>query len=175
MQGDASTSPEFQRLRAAIEVLTRKPKPRHEDVSLLCSSWIVRQREHQKRRPLATLITELQQAVVTEGNRLRRSFDPDRSQREQRCTGCGSTARFRSREQRGTACRYWDSRRKHSQATNGSRHCCTAWPSIQGAPERCLVGLGFSGVHRGAPNQRRRSWRSLSPTHSGASLAALGP
>ena len=75
VQGDASTSPEFQRLRASTEVLTRKPKPRQEDVSLLCSSWIVRQREHQKRRPLATLITELQQAVITEGNRLRRSLD----------------------------------------------------------------------------------------------------
>jgi hypothetical protein len=43
VQGDASTSLDIQRLRAATEVLTRKPKPRQEDVSLLCSSWIVRQ------------------------------------------------------------------------------------------------------------------------------------
>ena len=70
-QGEASTAPDLQRLRAATEVLTRKPKPRQEDVSLLCSSWIVHQREHQKRRPL----TELQQAVIIEGNRLRRSLD----------------------------------------------------------------------------------------------------
>ena len=71
---DASTSPEFQRLRAATEVLTRKPKPRQEDVSTLCS-WKVCQYDRKQRRPLATLITELQQAVITEGNRLRRSLD----------------------------------------------------------------------------------------------------
>ena len=63
VQGDASTSLDFQRLRAATEVLTRKPKPRQEDVSLLCSSWIVRQydrkQDRKQRRPLATLITEL--------------------------------------------------------------------------------------------------------------------
>ena len=35
VQGDASTSPEFQRLRAATEVLAREPKPRREDVDSL--------------------------------------------------------------------------------------------------------------------------------------------
>ena len=74
-QGEASTAPDLQRLRAATEVLTRKPKPRQEDVFPLCSSWNVRQSERKKPRPLATLITELQQAVITEGNRLRRSLD----------------------------------------------------------------------------------------------------
>ena len=74
-QGEASTAPDLQRLRAATEVLTRKPKPRQEDVFPLCSSWNVRQSERKKPRPLATLITELQQAVITEGNRLCRSLD----------------------------------------------------------------------------------------------------
>ena len=74
-QVEASTAPDLQRLRAATEVLTRKPKPRQEDVFPLCSSWNVRQREHKKPRPLTNLITELQQAVITEGNQLRRSLD----------------------------------------------------------------------------------------------------
>eukprot|EP00959_Pyramimonas_sp_CCMP1952_P140413 2938250-Pyramimonas_sp.AAC.1 len=44
-------------------------------VSPLCSSWDVRQKDQRRRRPLATLIKELQQAVITEGSRLRASLD----------------------------------------------------------------------------------------------------
>ena len=70
-QGDESSSPELRRLRAAVAVLAQKPKPKQEDVRPLCSAWGVQQIERQKRRPLATLIAELRQAVLAEGTRLR--------------------------------------------------------------------------------------------------------
>jgi hypothetical protein len=44
-QGEASSSPELQRLRAAVVVFARRPKPRQEDVFPLCSSWNVRAQE----------------------------------------------------------------------------------------------------------------------------------
>ena len=47
-QGEASSSPELQRLCAAVVVLASKPKPRKEDVFLLCSSWNVRRQEKRK-------------------------------------------------------------------------------------------------------------------------------
>ena len=56
-------------------MLTTTGKPRREEVSPLCYSWNVRQTEQKRRRPLQTLITELQQAVITEGSRLRASLD----------------------------------------------------------------------------------------------------
>ena len=60
-------------------MLTKTTKPRQEEVSPLCSSWNVRQYEQiqhgqKRRRPLATLITELRQAVITEASRLRTIF-----------------------------------------------------------------------------------------------------
>ena len=70
-QGEASSSPELQRLHAAVLVLAKKPQPRKEDVRPLFSSWGVCQKEQRKGRPLATLIAELQQAVLAEGARLR--------------------------------------------------------------------------------------------------------
>ena len=73
-QGEASSSPELQLLCAAVVVLANKPKPKQEDFFPFCSSWNVRQKEKQnKKRPLATLIAELQEAVIAEGNRLRSS------------------------------------------------------------------------------------------------------
>ena len=75
VQGAACNTPDFQKLRAAVSVLTKTPNPRQEEVSPLCSSWNVRQYDQRRRRPLATLITELQQAVITEGSRLRASLD----------------------------------------------------------------------------------------------------
>ena len=81
VQGAACNTPDFQKLRAAVSVLTKKPNPRREEVSPLCSSWNVRQydqrrrNEQRRRRPLATLITELQQAVITEASRFRASLD----------------------------------------------------------------------------------------------------
>ena len=75
VQGAACNTPDFQKLRAAASVLTKTPNPRQEEVSPLCSSWNVRQYDQRRRRPLATLITELQQAVITEGSRLRASLD----------------------------------------------------------------------------------------------------
>ena len=75
VQGAACNTPDFQKLRAAVSVLRKTPNPRQEEVSLLCSSWNVRQYDQTRRRPLATLITELQQAVITEGNRFRASLD----------------------------------------------------------------------------------------------------
>ena len=74
-QGAACNTPDFRKLRAAVSVLTKTPNPRREEVSPLCSSWNVPQYDQRRRRPLATLITELQQAVITEGSRLRASLD----------------------------------------------------------------------------------------------------
>ena len=74
-RGELPSSPALERLRAAVVVLTRKPKPRKEDVEPLCASWNVRRMEHRKNRPLATLITELQQAVLAECSKLRGSLD----------------------------------------------------------------------------------------------------
>ena len=73
-RGELPSSPALERLRAAVVVLTTKPKPRQEDVEPLCASWNVRQKEHKKKRPLATLITELQQAVLAEFSELRGSL-----------------------------------------------------------------------------------------------------
>ena len=70
-QGDESSPPELRRLRAAIAVLAQKANPKKEDVCPLCSTWGVQQRERQNKRPLATLIAELRQAVLAEGTRLR--------------------------------------------------------------------------------------------------------
>ena len=56
-------------------MLTKTPHPRQEEVLPLCSSWNVRQKDQRRRRPLPTLITELQQAVITEGSRFRASLD----------------------------------------------------------------------------------------------------
>ena len=69
------SSLDFERLRAAVVVLTSKHKPRKEDVRPLCVSWNVRTWEHNKSRPLATLIKELQQAVLAECSKLRGSLD----------------------------------------------------------------------------------------------------
>ena len=65
----------LQKLRAAVSVLTKTPRPRHDEVSSICSSWNVRQKDDKQRRPLATLITELKEAVITEASRLRASLD----------------------------------------------------------------------------------------------------
>ena len=76
VQGAACNPPGFQTLRTAVSVLTKTPNPRREEVSPLWSSWNVRQYDQRRRRPLATLITELQQqAVITEGSRFRASLD----------------------------------------------------------------------------------------------------
>ena len=74
-QGESS---ELQRLHAAVLGLTKTHKHRR-DVSALCSAWKVRQyeqrqRQQLQRRPLETLISELQQVVMAEGNRLRNSL-----------------------------------------------------------------------------------------------------
>ena len=69
-QTDGLGSPELRRLHSAVAVLAH-PNPRQEDVRPLCSAWGVVQIEQQKRRPLATLIAELRQAVLAEGTRLR--------------------------------------------------------------------------------------------------------
>ena len=74
-RGELPSSSDFERLRAAVVVLTSKPKPRQEDVRPLCVSWNVRLSEHKKFRPLATLIKELQQAVFAECSKLRGSLD----------------------------------------------------------------------------------------------------
>ena len=71
-------SAELQRMHAAVLGLTKMPKHRR-DVSALCSAWPVRQyeqrqRQQLQRRPLETLISELQQVVMAEGNRLRNSL-----------------------------------------------------------------------------------------------------
>ena len=75
VQAAACNTPDIQKLRTAVSVLRQTPKPRQEEVSPLCSSWNVQQQYQKRRRPLATLITELQQAVITEGNRIRASLD----------------------------------------------------------------------------------------------------
>eukprot|EP00959_Pyramimonas_sp_CCMP1952_P248951 5204123-Pyramimonas_sp.AAC.1 len=59
VQGAACNAPDFQKLRAAVSVLAKTPDPRQEEVSPLCSSWNVRQTDQRRRRPLATLFTEL--------------------------------------------------------------------------------------------------------------------
>ena len=69
-QSDASSGADFQRLRAAVALLTKQPQPRRDDIRSLCSSWKVLQTDKKEHRPLTTLIAELQQAVVAEGNKL---------------------------------------------------------------------------------------------------------
>ena len=75
LQGAVRDTPDIRKLRKAASMLTKTANPRQEEVSPLCSSWNVRQKDQRRRRPLATLITELQQAVITEGSRLRASLD----------------------------------------------------------------------------------------------------
>ena len=60
-QGDAPSSPELQRLRAAVAVLSPKPKPTKLDVHSVCWSWGVHRKKRQTNRPLATVFAELQQ------------------------------------------------------------------------------------------------------------------
>ena len=74
-QSEPPSGTSIQRLRAAVAVLTKKPKPRHHEIAPFCSSWKVCQFNQKQRRPLAILIAELQQAVLAEGNRLRLSVD----------------------------------------------------------------------------------------------------
>ena len=70
-QGDASSSPELRRLRAAVAVLAKKPNPKQEDVRRLGPAWDVQVKRQKKHRPTATLIAEVRQAVLAEGTRLR--------------------------------------------------------------------------------------------------------
>ena len=74
-QSAACNTADFQKLRGAVTVLRSMPSPRQEQVLPLCSAWDVRQKDGRWRRPLQTLIKELHQAVITEGNRLRASHD----------------------------------------------------------------------------------------------------
>jgi hypothetical protein len=74
-QGESS---ELQRLHAAVWGLTKTHKHRR-FVSAFCSALKVhqyeqRQRQQLQRRPLETLISELQKVVMEEGNRLRNSL-----------------------------------------------------------------------------------------------------
>ena len=60
-------------------MLSKTRNPRQDEVCPLCSSWNVPQYERiqhgqNRRRPLAILITELRQAVITEASRLRTIF-----------------------------------------------------------------------------------------------------
>ena len=73
-QGAACNTADFHKLRAAVSVLTKTVKPRQEEVCPLCSSWNVRQYNRKQRRPLAILIKELEQLVISEGSRLRASL-----------------------------------------------------------------------------------------------------
>ena len=49
-QGDESSSPELRRLRAAVAVLAKKPKPKQEDVRPLCSAWGVQGHQAPRQR-----------------------------------------------------------------------------------------------------------------------------
>ena len=71
----SSKAPCLQNMRAAVLVLTKTPNPRQAEVRSLCLPWKVRQKDQQRDRPLATLITELQQAVISEGNKLCGSYN----------------------------------------------------------------------------------------------------
>ena len=78
-QGAACKTPDFKKLREAVAVLSKTRNPRQDEVCPLCSSWNVPQYERiqhgqNRRRPLAILITELRQAVITEASRVRRIF-----------------------------------------------------------------------------------------------------
>ena len=78
-QGAACKTPDFKKLREAVAVLSKTRNPRQDEVCPLCSSWNVPQYERiqhgqNRRRPLAILITELRQAVITEASRLRTIF-----------------------------------------------------------------------------------------------------
>ena len=75
VQTASINTPDIQKLRTAVSVLMQKPKPRKEQVIPLCLSWNVQQKDGKRFRSLLTLITELQHAVITEGNRMRASFD----------------------------------------------------------------------------------------------------
>ena len=75
VQAAGCDTPDLQKLRVAVSMLTKTSRPRQEDVSFLFSSWNVRQYVQRRRRPLARLIKELKQAVITEASRLRASLD----------------------------------------------------------------------------------------------------
>ena len=75
-QGDAPNTLELQRLRAAVAaLLQKKPDVRKKQVRALCETWGVHRRDggqmHSHDRPLATVIAELQQAVLVKGTQLR--------------------------------------------------------------------------------------------------------
>ena len=74
VQDGACNAADFHKLRAAVSVLTKGVKPGRREVSLLCSSWHVRQYKDKQRRPLASLIKEFEQLVISEASRLRASL-----------------------------------------------------------------------------------------------------
>ena len=71
-QGDALSSPELQKLRAAVAALSQKPSPTPRSIVPLCSAWNVRRKESGKHRALDNMIADLQRAVRAEGKRLSR-------------------------------------------------------------------------------------------------------
>ena len=75
VQGVEYDTPDLQKLRVAVSVLNKTSRLRQRDVSFLFSSWNVRQYVQRRRRPLARMIKELKQAVITEASRLCSSFD----------------------------------------------------------------------------------------------------
>ena len=98
---DAPSSPEYQRLRAAVVLLLQKRSgAKRETVCALCSAWGVHRRERQADRPIATVIAELQQAVLFEGTRLRARALVAQTGVSASSTACGAMFRSSSCEQR---------------------------------------------------------------------------
>ena len=52
-------------IKEAVTVLSRAPRPKQEDVQPLQSKWGVAQRKEGKRRPLAEVVGEVEQRVVS--------------------------------------------------------------------------------------------------------------
>ena len=101
-QGDASSSPELRRLRAAVAVLANKPNRNKDEVRGLCSA---------RGCPAAgtakgTAHCDVDRRVAASGSREGRQAPRQRSRRsagssrKQRSTACEAGLRFSSREQR---------------------------------------------------------------------------
>ncbi len=68
--GHLSSSVEVQRLHEAVSILTRKPKPRQQDVWPLRTKWKVQCKTGRQDRPLPVIIQELTEKVMDAANRL---------------------------------------------------------------------------------------------------------
>ena len=66
----SSSDLEMGSVREAVAALTRKPRPRREDVRPLLGKWRVQQKRQQEDRPLAEIIRDLEDKVIRAAQKL---------------------------------------------------------------------------------------------------------